>query len=393
MNMNSILESLSLFLDNAFVTICGVFAYCFRFIELIIGMIDSIFLTVQFIVQLNNHAVACMIQGFEIPVRYMSTCFNTVVTLITFISSLPKNFNSFLQKTIDWLSTWMKSIEASTIHQVSCKYNLGSQYTKDFTETVIETIIGYIAAMLSLPMLIYNGFIYILQCILSLPNSIITYTSSFLPVFYDISQKIIYSLIASLITVFTIMAKLVISFTECLGKLLQMYAFKPALEIVISITGNVAEVSIVFAEKIIIILKLLCSIPFHLSDWLYRYIGFFILSFMDNFSLKHLICLFIFLFILTICKLLMDIIAANNILKPNHKEAKVQIHPKPVSLSNQNEMQCVVCQDLKKSIVLLPCRHLCLCTECIRIYMEQQRQTHKCPLCRQKFLNHMVVYT
>lgn len=51
---------------------------------------------------------------------------------------------------------------------------------------------------------------------------------------------------------------------------------------------------------------------------------------------------------------------------------------------------CVVCQDNEKSVVLLPCRHLCLCPNCLRtmtIY-----RTRDCPICRKVFKSTMEVY-
>lgn len=50
---------------------------------------------------------------------------------------------------------------------------------------------------------------------------------------------------------------------------------------------------------------------------------------------------------------------------------------------------CVICQDQLKSIVLMPCRHLCLCKAC---YIQLKRYRHLCPVCRQTFVNTIEVY-
>ena len=41
---------------------------------------------------------------------------------------------------------------------------------------------------------------------------------------------------------------------------------------------------------------------------------------------------------------------------------------------------CVICQDREKCIMILPCRHLCVCQDCQRPLLQQQPVT--CPICR-----------
>lgn len=50
---------------------------------------------------------------------------------------------------------------------------------------------------------------------------------------------------------------------------------------------------------------------------------------------------------------------------------------------------CVICQDCKKSVLLLPCRHLCLCQKCSE-YLRQYGAN--CPLCREIFQEMISVY-
>lgn len=50
---------------------------------------------------------------------------------------------------------------------------------------------------------------------------------------------------------------------------------------------------------------------------------------------------------------------------------------------------CVICQDKIKSIVLLPCRHLCLCQDCFR---QLRRYRSECPMCRVRFEHSIQVY-
>lgn len=50
---------------------------------------------------------------------------------------------------------------------------------------------------------------------------------------------------------------------------------------------------------------------------------------------------------------------------------------------------CVICQDKIKSIVLLPCRHLCLCQDCFR---QLRRYREQCPMCRVPYHHSIQVY-
>ncbi|KAI8125948.1 hypothetical protein FF38_08884 [Lucilia cuprina] len=71
--------------------------------------------------------------------------------------------------------------------------------------------------------------------------------------------------------------------------------------------------------------------------------------------------------------------------------------PRPsISPSNSDKtldvtQRCVICRDRQKCVLLLPCKHLCLCEECAD-YMFFSSQRQNCPLCR-TFIDHsMSVY-
>lgn len=69
--------------------------------------------------------------------------------------------------------------------------------------------------------------------------------------------------------------------------------------------------------------------------------------------------------------------------------------PETVSPSNATNTKmndgnsCVICRDEERSVVLMPCRHMCLCVPC----SGSIRTLRTCPLCRKPIQNTLSVYT
>jgi len=64
--------------------------------------------------------------------------------------------------------------------------------------------------------------------------------------------------------------------------------------------------------------------------------------------------------------------------------------PMSASQSQCNQVEdhlCVVCEDAKKEVILLPCKHLCLCKGCSNFDMIKE-----CPMCRSKIADSMIVF-
>ncbi|GMH51842.1 hypothetical protein TrRE_jg3558 [Triparma retinervis] len=65
------------------------------------------------------------------------------------------------------------------------------------------------------------------------------------------------------------------------------------------------------------------------------------------------------------------------------KERKV----KEALVTEEEKRMCVVCQTEVKSVLLMPCRHMCLCKDCSR-----NNAMDKCPLCRVKITQKIDVF-
>lgn len=69
------------------------------------------------------------------------------------------------------------------------------------------------------------------------------------------------------------------------------------------------------------------------------------------------------------------------------EEHKASLINKIVSDNLEDSRMCVVCQANEKSVVLLPCRHVCLCKECA-----SNELVEDCPLCREKIRDRITVF-
>lgn len=69
-------------------------------------------------------------------------------------------------------------------------------------------------------------------------------------------------------------------------------------------------------------------------------------------------------------------------------EAKKEILVKNQLESQREQRLCVICCEMEKCVVLLPCRHMCLCASCSR----DERLT-QCPLCKDDIAHRINVFS
>lgn len=72
---------------------------------------------------------------------------------------------------------------------------------------------------------------------------------------------------------------------------------------------------------------------------------------------------------------------------PRNSISSTSSSKKPLDVSQR----CVVCRDRQKRVLLLPCKHLCLCDECAD-YLLFCTERRDCPLCRTYIEQSMSVY-
>ena len=76
---------------------------------------------------------------------------------------------------------------------------------------------------------------------------------------------------------------------------------------------------------------------------------------------------------------------------PDHWTFQTTSVEKVQTESLLSDYHCVICLENTKNIVLLPCKHMCLCIGCSIKYMNQQGE-HKCPLCKKNIESTMQIF-
>ncbi len=70
-----------------------------------------------------------------------------------------------------------------------------------------------------------------------------------------------------------------------------------------------------------------------------------------------------------------------------NKELLLKENQKVLGSEEEEASLCVVCQDAKKVVALIPCGHVCLCEGC-----EHDLQKRRCPMCNKDYTNKFKVF-
>lgn len=81
----------------------------------------------------------------------------------------------------------------------------------------------------------------------------------------------------------------------------------------------------------------------------------------------------------TVCKQLLQVGAEVYELEDVFDVEQTDVAPNPQAVPDEEEGMCAVCFTNPKDTTILPCRHMCLCSECAT---HVQMTNNRCPLCR-----------
>lgn len=57
---------------------------------------------------------------------------------------------------------------------------------------------------------------------------------------------------------------------------------------------------------------------------------------------------------------------------------------------DDDENLCIVCEESRRRVTLLPCKHMCLCTNCASKHL--RKTLNECPMCRAKIEDYMEIF-
>ena len=370
-------------------------AYCFRFIELIVLVIDGIVAFIRVIVSINNALVQLILNFFS----------NVIYTIIYFYHLVARGSTLVTDQLINILN-YLASMPNIFMENMECqltKLNSKFKTMMDFSDVMKDY---NFAQKLSMNKLSWKK--QISQLVSNEDTSIQTLAGSIWDYFcntvFSIYQ-VIYSFLSSfalfLLGFINGFSLNVVRFGVGLGSLMFDFILVPLADIFMMLSQYIVNFADTFSSGVKFLIQLTFQFPYSVvikSKDITRYIFQSMLEWIssNNWNIAILTFLLIVTTIVLSYALLWNHISFSRRTYHDQKQAEKlkQVEKEKRRQNKKDEIQseCVVCQDSVKSVVLLPCRHLCLCMGCLEVFMRRMRYQRICPLCRERIENYMQVY-
>lgn len=370
-------------------------AYCFRFIELIVLVIDGIVAFIRVIVSINNALVQLILNFFS----------NVIYTIIYFYHLVARGSTLVTDQLINILN-YLASMPNIFMENMECqltKLNSKFKTMMDFSDVMKDY---NFAQKLSMNKLSWKK--QISQLVSNEDTSIQTLAGSIWDYFcntvFSIYQ-VIYSFLSSfalfLLGFINGFSLNVVHFGVGLGSLMFDFILVPLADIFMMLSQYIVNFADTFSSGVKFLIQLTFQFPYSVvikSKDITRYIFQSMLEWIssNNWNIAILTFLLIVTTIVLSYALLWNHISFSRRTYHDQKQAEKlkQVEKEKRRQNKKDEIQseCVVCQDSVKSVVLLPCRHLCLCMGCLEVFMRRMRYQRICPLCRERIENYMQVY-
>ena len=370
-------------------------AYCFRFIELIVLVIDGIVAFIRVIVSINNALVQLILNFFS----------NVIYTIIYFYHLVARGSTLVTDQLINILN-YLASMPNIFMENMECqltKLNSKFKTMMDFSDVMKDY---NFAQKLSMNKLSWKK--QISQLVSNEDTSIQTLAGSIWDYFcntvFSIYQ-VIYSFLSSfalfLLGFINGFSLNVVHFGVGLGSLMFDFILVPLADIFMMLSQYIVNFADTFSSGVKFLIQLTFQFPYSVvikSKDITRYIFQSMLEWIssNNWNIAILTFLLVVTTIVLSYALLWNHISFSRRTYHDQKQAEKlkQVEKEKRRQNKKDEIQseCVVCQDSVKSVVLLPCRHLCLCMGCLEVFMRRMRYQRICPLCRERIENYMQVY-
>ena len=392
-----IVSSIGQIFSTSVFLIFEVVAYCFRFIELIVLVIDGIVASIGVIVSINNAVVQLVLNFFSNVIYTIIYFYHSIVrgtavvvdwlsNILNYLASMPDMFMENMQCQLAKLNSKFKTM--MHFSDVMKDYNFVQKLSmnKLSSNKQISKVVS--SADTSVQALVDNIWDYFCNTVFSIYQVVYSFLSSFA---------------LFLIGLINGLSLNVVRFGIGLGSLMFDFILIPLADIFMMLSQYIVNFADTLVNDVKFMIQLTFQFPYSvvmkfkdIVSSIFQSLFAWISS--SNWNIAILTFLLMVTTIILSYALLWNHISFNRRIYHEQKQAErlkqVEKEKEREQQNKKDEIQseCVVCQDSVKSVVLLPCRHLCLCMGCLEVFMRRMRYQRICPLCRERIENYMEVY-